>query len=239
MRMARILPALLALLFPVANGVRGQTVVCSSDDGAKHSCAADTRDGARLVKQRSSAPCKQGDSWGYDERGIWVDHGCSGEFALGPETATESAPKLITCSSDGGKKYCDAYTGHGVRLVKQHSEAPCKQDSSWGYDGLGIWVDHGCSADFSLGQAAQTPGSGAEASGKEAGSGEPAAKDTSCLKAVGKQRADQLVKQCLKVSAAAHPPCNAENSCEQITEEIRRSCGLLGRDAPAFCGGYK
>jgi hypothetical protein len=223
---------LLAMLVLSAGAARAQTIHCGSDDGSKKSCGADTQQGVHLAKQTSDAPCNQGESWGYDEHGIWVDHGCAGDFALGAAAPPESAAKLLTCSSDGGKKYCDANTHHGVRLVKQHGDAPCKRDSTWGYDGLGIWVDQGCSADFALG--GDTPPETSRSSGEE-----PGVKDKSCVRAVGKQRSDQLVKQCLQVSPASHPPCNAQNSCELITDEIRRSCGLLGRDAPAFCGGYK
>lgn len=217
----------------LAGIARAQTIACSSD-GTKKYCEVDTKQGAHLVKQRSDAPCKQGDSWGYDDKGVWVDHGCGGDFAPGPVATTAAgAVKIVTCTSDGGKKYCDANTHHGIKLVKQHGDAPCKEGSSWGYDGLGIWVDQGCSADFALGAAAQSPvaGSSDEAAAK-------AAEDKTCLKEVGKARSDQMVKQCLQVSPATHPPCNAQNSCELITDEIRRSCQLLGQDGPGFCSGY-
>jgi Protein of unknown function (DUF3011) len=221
----------------VGTAAQAQTIRCASDDGGKKYCSADTSHGVRLVKRLSAdVPCPKDSAWGYDEKGIWVDHGCDAEFALGPETAaagaSSAAAKTLTCTSDGGKKYCDAHTGRGVRLVKQRSEAPCKKDVTWGYDGLGIWVDGGCSADFQLGDAAAS-------SGNNAGADSGKAQDVSCLKKMGKAHADTLVKQCLQVSPATHPPCNSANSCELIEDEIRRSCGLLGMDAPAFCGGYK
>ena len=53
-----------------------QTISCSSDDGHRHYCPADTRGEVRVVKQNSDSPCQQGYSWGSDDRGIWVDHGC-------------------------------------------------------------------------------------------------------------------------------------------------------------------
>jgi hypothetical protein len=37
-----------------------------------------------------------------------------------------------------------------VRLVQQRSESPCQEGYSWGSDGRGIWVDHGCRADFAI-----------------------------------------------------------------------------------------
>ena len=62
----------------------------------------------------------------------------------------------------------------------------------------------------------------------------------SCTQAVGAERADRLVQECLRVSPATHPPCNAQNSCVLIIDEIKRGCAMLDpRDAPAFCNEYK
>lgn len=60
----------------------------------------------------------------------------------------------------------------------------------------------------------------------------------SCRKEVGKSAAKQMVKQCLQVSPATHPPCNVDNSCSLIRSEIRRGCRLLGTRAPDFCEQY-
>jgi hypothetical protein len=57
-----------------------QTISCSSDDGKRHYCSAPGP--VQLVKQRSESPCRQGYSWGYDRRGIWVDHGCRADFQV-------------------------------------------------------------------------------------------------------------------------------------------------------------
>jgi hypothetical protein len=58
-----------------------------------------------------------------------------------------------------------------------------------------------------------------------------------CSKTIGAARAKELVAQCLNVSLATRPPCNAANACEMIVEEIERGCGFLKGDptAPAFC----
>lgn len=61
----------------------------------------------------------------------------------------------------------------------------------------------------------------------------------SCLKTVGAVRANELVRRCLKVSPATHPPCNAENACSLIRDEIKRGCALLGTGGPQFCEQYK
>jgi hypothetical protein len=61
----------------------GAVLTCSSDDMHRHYCDADTRNGVRLVRQRSDAQCRQNYSWGYDRRGIWVDRGCRADFETG------------------------------------------------------------------------------------------------------------------------------------------------------------
>jgi hypothetical protein len=61
---------------------RVTTVSCSSDDGRRHYCEIDTRAGVRLLKQKSGTPCDQDRTWGFDNRGIWVDRGCRADFEV-------------------------------------------------------------------------------------------------------------------------------------------------------------
>ena len=61
----------------------------------------------------------------------------------------------------------------------------------------------------------------------------------SCLKTAGAVRANELVRRCLKVSPATHSPCNAENSCSTIRNEIKRGCAVIGAGAPQFCDQYR
>jgi hypothetical protein len=60
------------------------TISCQSKPGSREQCAADTSSGVVLVKSSGSAPCLLGKSWGYDDTGIWVSDGCSGEFLARP-----------------------------------------------------------------------------------------------------------------------------------------------------------
>ena len=60
-----------------------------------------------------------------------------------------------------------------------------------------------------------------------------------CIQAVGAERSKKLVEECLQVSPATHPPCNSQNSCQLIIDEIKRSCSLLGQSKPGFCDEYK
>lgn len=72
----------------------------------------------------------------------------------------------------------------------------------------------------------------------QGGSAEVSSKGT-CLNAVGIERSRQLVNECLQVSPATHPPCNAQNACSLIVDEIKRGCGLIGQGAPGFCAEYR
>lgn len=63
--------------------------------------------------------------------------------------------------------------------------------------------------------------------------------ERTCKQTAGPQRARQMVSQCLRVSPATHPPCNAENACALIEDEIRRGCAVIGKDAPTFCTSYR
>ena len=136
----------------LAVAASAQTITCSSEDGKRHYCNADTRWGVELVRQHSGSPCAEGYSWGYDQRGIWVDRGCRAEFAvLSTAYSDEENVPTVTCSSDdGGRHFCEADTRRGVRLARQISGSACVQDQTWGYDERGIWVDRGCRAEFAL-----------------------------------------------------------------------------------------
>nr|WP_241490820.1 hypothetical protein [Sphingomonas sanguinis] len=58
----------------------------------------------------------------------------------------------------------------------------------------------------------------------------------SCSAERGQAAAQRLVKTCVAVSPATHPPCNAANSCAIIEDEIARSCALLGDEAATTSG---
>ncbi len=134
-----------------------------------------------------------------------------------------NAGSIVSCSSDDGRRrYCDADTRNGVRLVRQRGGVACEKDFSWGYDDRGVWVDRGCRADFALGDG------GGSASG---GGG--------CLDAVGSSEANRLADQCRQVSRGSRSACSVDNSCSSLTDEIRRGCAQLGRDAPNFCTLYR
>lgn len=64
--------------------------------------------------------------------------------------------------------------------------------------------------------------------------------DTSCLAEIGETAAAQLVDQCIQMSPATRPPCNAANSCDMIRDEIARGCAFGDTSGnPDFCAGYE
>ena len=59
----------------------GRTVVCESVEQRLNRCNWDPRWGRpALIDQLSQDSCREGRSWGYDGREIWVDRGCRGRF---------------------------------------------------------------------------------------------------------------------------------------------------------------
>ena len=58
-------------------------LTCSSNHGERVYCELDTRGVAiDLARQISGSPCRMGETWGWDRRGIWVDRGCRAEFSI-------------------------------------------------------------------------------------------------------------------------------------------------------------
>ncbi|WP_406852616.1 hypothetical protein WEU32_01365 [Brevundimonas sp. BH3] len=58
--------------------------------------------------------------------------------------------------------------------------------------------------------------------------GQPLEQPLSCLDERGRQQADNLVQRCLAVTPATRPPCNVQNPCAMIENEIKRSCDMYG-----------
>jgi Protein of unknown function (DUF3011) len=156
MTLALFAVVLIASAGPAASSVaaipapQASTMPCSSDDMRRHWCPVDTRGGVELVKQRSEAKCIFDRTWGYDDRGIWVDRGCRADFEIGAvQFSGWGQGYHVYCASDDmGRAWCPADSRFGVRLARQRSEAPCVLGQTWGYGHRGIWVDRGCRADF-------------------------------------------------------------------------------------------
>ncbi len=57
-----------------------QVIECRSRDYAFTRCDVNWNS-ARLIEQLSDSGCTEGESWGLDDDGMWVDKGCAGRFS--------------------------------------------------------------------------------------------------------------------------------------------------------------
>lgn len=73
--------------------------VCASAVGERQHCPADTTSGVLLVQSTGSVACLLGKNWGYDDTGVWVSDGCSGEFAVGSTVIEGTANPAPDASS--------------------------------------------------------------------------------------------------------------------------------------------
>ena len=124
------------------------SVRCESKEGRRETCDVSWPGQSRLVRQMSATDCIAGRTWGASPGKVWVDKGCRAEF--GPQYSG----KEVRCESDDGRrKTCgrDLY-GQAV-LLRQLSDTPCREGSSWGLRGGSIWVDNGCRGVFRIGDA--------------------------------------------------------------------------------------
>src|SRR5205085_8139805 len=133
----------------------GTMLRCESG-GGRNLCVADTHYGVQLVHQLSKAGCIEGKSWGYNNKGVWVSHGCRADFVLSGPSYSSSAnvnSELVVCESMNNTRHrCATDTRLGVHIGRQLSDNNCVFGKSWGYDNRGIWVDRGCRAEFNVGR---------------------------------------------------------------------------------------
>jgi Protein of unknown function (DUF3011) len=151
-----------ALLAPIATPAQ-QNITCESNDGGRKHCGPANPGQVTLQRQISGTECIQDRSWGVDDRGLWVDHGCRADFQIGGGgnydngagggPGGQSAGATIKCeSNDGNRKYCGQVDSRSqVTIQQQISGTPCEQGRSWGVDNRGLWVDRGCRAVFATG----------------------------------------------------------------------------------------
>ncbi len=161
----KIFGLLSVLCFAVVLPVSADSKVrCDSNDGRYRECAVGLADAVSVARQWSTTKCVRGENWGYRDGMIWVDEGCRADFNIVPSTfgMTSSArvrtddrgrmiSQTVLCESvDGGRRHCAADTSGGVKLTKRISKSACDFKNDWGWDGNGVWVAHGCRAEFEV-----------------------------------------------------------------------------------------
>lgn len=138
--------AIVLLMLPTFAAAQG-SVKCESNDGHRNYCGNYDYNQVTLDRQISGSPCVQGESWGVDRQGLWVDRGCRAYFAVRSRDQQSS----VKCeSNDGHRNYCGDYGYSRLTLNRQISGSPCVEGQTWGVDGSGLWVDRGCRAYFTI-----------------------------------------------------------------------------------------
>lgn len=56
------------------------------------------------------------------------------------------------------------------------------------------------------------------------------AQPLSCRAEIGEEASKDLAYRCRLLSPATRPPCNADNACQMIQDEIDRSCAIWDKD---------
>ncbi|MDZ3821985.1 MAG: DUF3011 domain-containing protein [Pseudoxanthomonas sp.] len=107
-----------------------------------------------LVRQLSMAPCTEGQSWGVDDRGPWVDAGCAGLFRQGsghPDAPPPlSGPQYLACSSVRGRPATCRFPVPARQAVlhQQDGDASCEEGVNWDWDERALRVSDGCGGLF-------------------------------------------------------------------------------------------
>ncbi|WCE04016.1 DUF3011 domain-containing protein [Pseudoxanthomonas sp. JBR18] len=123
---------------------------CESKSQDLKYCDVDASAGVRLTKQLSNMPCIKGRTWDYGRFGVWVDHGCRGEFISGAGDDDggmfDTRHKVVRCESeDQARRRCPIeVSSPPATLLRQISDTKCVEGSTWGWDAQGVWVDGGC-----------------------------------------------------------------------------------------------
>jgi len=145
---------LFLLLAPAALAQR--EIRCESDYGRRHVCSWEGWGRASFARQLSKTACIEGRTWGHDGRNaVWVSNGCRADFFIEREERREEHHRrsVVICESDrDDRHFCEADTSRGITLTRQLSRRDCVLNRTWGYNSRGIWVSHGCRAEFTLGR---------------------------------------------------------------------------------------
>ena len=128
--------------------VRSDTY-CASPTGGYAHCEVDVSGKVRLLHQFSQRNCTRGRSWGIDDKGIWVDRGCSALFRVVNRVGRPTRREVFRCSSEKMTMVrCEILLPSGIKFGKQLSRTKCVKGKTWGKDDRGVWVKGGCRAQF-------------------------------------------------------------------------------------------
>ncbi len=90
----RTVAALAAMALAAGSAPAGagqREIRCDSRGLGYNFCRVDTGGRVELVRKHSLFACNEGRSWGYDDRGVWVDKGCMADFRVGGDHHSNKA----------------------------------------------------------------------------------------------------------------------------------------------------
>src|ERR1700685_1194054 len=90
-------------------------ITCSSNNGNRNWCDIGNSRDVRLVRQISGSACIRDNTWGVDNRGLWVDKGCRAEFVVGRAPGPPPAQTINCSSNDGRRNWCAIGNNRDVR----------------------------------------------------------------------------------------------------------------------------
>jgi len=144
-------------------------VTFGSPDNDRYELGVEEIRSVRLVRQVSTAPCREGRSWGWNRNGVWTDDGCRAVFDITVGDRDPSRPdngrpdwdrpvptenrRIRLESKDNDRTTYTLPVGYYPKLVEQLSEQPCREGRTWGWSDRRLWVDDGCRAIFELRKA--------------------------------------------------------------------------------------
>lgn len=138
---------------------------CASPDHRYRECQLPVDGRARLVKQKSDAPCVEGRSWGQRGDRVWVNNGCRGKFEVARGGGGGGSGQQVDCRSQNNRyQECALRKGYEARIVRDYS-GRCRKDSTWGTRPGVLWVTNGCQGRFELVRSGGFGGSGGSGSG--------------------------------------------------------------------------
>jgi hypothetical protein len=149
----KVLGSVILLVLLLAPAAFATVIRCDSDYNRRHVCTFEGWGRAALSRQLSHTACIEGRTWGREGRnGVWVSNGCRADFVIVREEH-EHRRQVVVCESDrDDRSFCQADTTHGIVLSRQLGRRDCVLNRTWGYNTRGIWVSHGCRAEFTLGR---------------------------------------------------------------------------------------
>ena len=104
-------------------------VTCVATSAERTFCAGDASAGVVLIKSNGPGECLLGRTWGYDQTGVWVRDGCSGEFAFGGSAQQVTTADAARGTSDPTR--ADA-AHRDVGRVRSRRRLPCRLAPSFG-----------------------------------------------------------------------------------------------------------